>query len=561
MTGWKVGKVSFTVGAGPAPKAAVRDAEADGATLAEILGHARAGDIETAAGLAEAALAGGLEHALLFNLVAGRREGEGRFEDALRLLERAYELSPQDIGVRQALGLCLYRLEHYASARAHIDAVIAAQPDFAPGHATRGLALEALGDIRGAQASYDRALELQPGNLAALSGSASLAGRRGAHDEASKLARQVLDATPGYPDAVMTLASAELAQGQASAAEARLRDLIVDPRATPEQQALAEGLLGDVLDAQGHAEVAFAAYRACNGRLAEAYRPRFGVGQSALAYARDLIEAVRTAPSGAWTAKGEPPAAGATGHVFLMGFFRSGTTLLEQVLASHPAVEALEERETLIDTIQAYGRGPDDLMRFAGAPAGELSRLRQAYWDRVAEQGARAAGKLFVDKQPLNAFKLPLIAKLFPDAKVLFARRDPRDVVLSCFRRRFAMSAPTYQMLTLQGTADYYDAAMQLGERIGRDFPLDQLVVRHEDLVEDFDAVAQGVCGFLGLEWTKDMRDFATRIRERGVATPSGAQLSGGLSSEGVGYWRWYAKPLAQVMPTLQPWVDRFGYA
>jgi tetratricopeptide (TPR) repeat protein len=560
VTSWKVGRVSFTLGSGAVTAPSPRDAQADSALLVRITETARGGDIEAATGLAETALAGGLEHPLLLNLVAGRREAEGRHEDALRLLQRAHALSPQDVGVRHALGLCLVRLERYPEGLAQFDAVVAAQPAFAPGHGARGMTLEALGDIRGAGAAYSRALELQPGNLVALAGAASLASRRGAHAEARVLAEQVLKSAPGYPDAVMTLASAELAQGKPAAAEARLRELIIDPRATPQQQALAEGLLGDILDAQGQAEAAFVAYRGCNGRLLELYRDQFGAGQSPLAYVRELIEVVRQAPSAGWTARPEPPASGASGHVFLMGFFRSGTTLLEQVLASHPAVEALEERETLIDAVQAHARRPQDLIRFAAAPDADLTALRQAYWDRVAAEGGRPAGKLFVDKQPLNVFKLPLIARLFPDAKVLFARRDPRDVVLSCFRRRFAMNGPTYQMLTLQGTADYYDTAMQLGERIGRDFPLAQLIVRQEGLVEDFDAVAREVCAFLGLEWTDAMRDFAARTRDRGIATPSGAQLAGGLSAEGVGHWRWYAKPMAVVMPTLQPWVDRFGY-
>ena len=239
-----------------------------------------------------------------------------------------------------------------------------------------------------------------------MAGAASLASRWGAHAEALNRAERVLRAAPGYPDAVMSLASAELAQGAPESAEARLHDLATDPRATPQQQALAVGLLGDVLDVQGRAEEAFAAYSDCNARLIEAYRDRFGVGQSALAYVGELIDTVRHAPSGAWTATPEPPASGASGHVFLMGFFRSGTTLLEQVLASHPRVEALEERETLADAIEAYGRRPQDLMQFAAAKDADLTRLRQAYWARVAEQGARPAGKVFVDKQPLNTWNL-----------------------------------------------------------------------------------------------------------------------------------------------------------
>ena len=143
---------------------------------------------------------------------------------------------------------------------------------------------------------------------------------------------------------------------------------------------------------------------------------------------------------------------------------------------------------------------------------------------------------------------------------MLFALRDPLDVVLSCFRRRFGMNGPMYQLLTLEGAARFYDAGMQMGERLGRELPLSHHVVRHEALVEDFDATARAVCDFLGLPWTDDLRGFAGRIQDRGVATPSAAQLAGGLSAEGMGAWRRYAAQLAPVLPILQPWVTRFGY-
>lgn len=546
MTNWKAGQISFKLGSTPPP---VRDPQADSALLTRVLETARRGDIDAATTLAETALAGGLEHALLFNLVAARREAEGRFEDALQLLERAHALSPQDVGVRQALGLLLHRIERYAEALGHFDALVAAQPAFGPGQAARGLTLEALGDLRGAGSAYARALELQPDNLAALAGAASLQSRFGLHVQARDMAARVLAAAPGYPDAVMTLASADLAQGAPEAAEAALRELAADPRATPQQQALADGLLGDVLDAQGRAEEAFAAYHECNAQLARTYRDRFGVGQSALGYARDLLEVTRQAPSGAWSAKAGTPSSDATGHVFMMGFFRSGAAQLEQALSTREDVAMLDAGDPLIDALRAYARRPEDLVALAGAGEAELAQLRQAYWARVGQAGVDPAGKLFIDCQLLNTFNLPLISKLFPDAKLLFVRRDPRDVVLSCFARRFAMSAPAYQLLTLQGAADYYDAAMHLAGRIGGDFPLDQLVVRHEALVADFEAQAREVCGFLGLDWTPAMQ-----------AAGPGAAATAGLAAETVGHWRWYAEPMAAVLPTLAPWVDTFGY-
>ena len=541
MTGWKVGQVSFKLGSTSPP--AARDAQADKALLNRILETARGGDIEAATGLAETALAGGLEHPLLFNLVAGRREAEGRFEDALSLLERAHAASPDDVGVRQALGLVLHRLERYADALGHFDAVTAAQPDFAPAHGARGLVLEALGDVRRARAAYDRALALQPDNLAAMAGKASLASGEGAHAEARDLAQAVLDAAPGYPDAVMTLASAELAAGETTAAEARLDALAADPRATPQQQALALGLLGDVLDAEGVADAAFEAYRDCNGRLAQAYRDRFGAGESALAYARELIETVRTAPSGAWSATPEPPVSGARGHVFQVDFFRSGASRLDQALARCGGAAVLDAGDPLIDAVRTYARRPQDLIRLAGAKAADLTPLREAYWARVAQAGVDPAGKVFVDRSLANIFSLPLIAKLFPEARLLVVRRDPRDAVLGAFRRRFAMSAAAYQVLTLQGTADYYDAAMQLGER--HDAP-NRITVRHEDIAEDVDAAGRLVFDALGLEWT---------------GAPGEPRPAGAPTADEPGHWRWYAEAMAPVMPTLRPWVDTFGYA
>jgi tetratricopeptide (TPR) repeat protein len=556
---YSTGKISFSYGAPP------RTPETDRAQLVAVQAALQAGDVAQAQRLADAALAAGQQHPMLFNLAAGRLEQEGRYEDALALLQQGHALAPADPGLNHALGLVLNRLERYVEAVQRFDAVIAAQPGFAAAHAARGTALEAIADIRAAEAAYRRAIELQPGHLAAISGLASLAIRRGRSAEARELAGQVLAAQPNYPDAVMALAQADLVDGQPQDGEARLYDLLADTRPTVEQRALAQGLLGDLLDAQDRTAEAFAAYDTCHRALLGAYKPRFGTGVSALDYAGETLAIVDRVAENAWASGPQPPASlpgggEPTGHVFLMGFPRSGTTLLEQVLASHPDVEALEERDTLADAMAAYGKTPAQLVGLADAPPSEICRLRDAYWRRVAREGAKPAGKLFVDKHPLNTFRLPVIAKLFPEAKVLFARRDPRDVVLSCLRRRFAMSRPMYQLLTLDGAAAFYDLAMQFGERLGGRLPLEHTVVRHESLVEDFDATAREVCSFLGLPWTDALRSFADRIQDRGVATPSGAQIARGLSAEGMGAWRRYAAQLAPADPVLAPWVARFGY-
>jgi hypothetical protein len=167
---------------------------------------------------------------------------------------------------------------------------------------------------------------------------------------------------------------------------------------------------------------------------------------------------------------------------------------------------------------------------------------------------------VFVDKNPLNSLKLPLIGRLFPDAKIVFACRDPRDVVLSCFRHRFQMSAPIYELLTLEGAARYYDAVTHLIVRLANVAPLDMCLVRHEDVVTEFAREMKRLCAFLGLEWDPAMGDFAVRSQRRKVLTPSVAQLAKGLNTEGLGHWYRYRSHMAAVLPVLKPWLERFLY-
>jgi hypothetical protein len=160
----------------------------------------------------------------------------------------------------------------------------------------------------------------------------------------------------------------------------------------------------------------------------------------------------------------------------------------------------------------------------------------------------------------MNTLKLPLIARLFPNAKILFACRDPREVVLACFRRRFKMNAATYELLTVPGAAALYDSVMGFGELMRPAFGAHWQVVRYESLVAEFARETRAICEFLGLEWIAGMDDFATRARERERSTPSTAQLARGLDRTRTVHWKHYSTALEPVLPTLEKWAERFEY-
>jgi hypothetical protein len=243
-----------------------------------------------------------------------------------------------------------------------------------------------------------------------------------------------------------------------------------------------------------------------------------------------------------------------------MGFMRSGTTLLEQALSRHDDVVALEETEAMAEAANAFLGMAGGLHRLNRISADEAARYRSAYWAAVRAAGVEPAGAVFIDKLPFNGIKLPLIATLFPEAKIIFALRDPRDVVFSCFQRRLQANSYAYELATLDGAAGLYDAYMSLVRRCREVFELDILDHRHEALIVDIEGVLKQVCAHIGLDFNPAMTAFGGAARSGQVASQTSRQLQGGVTPKGVGRWRAYHAELAPVLPVLAPWADAFGY-
>jgi tetratricopeptide (TPR) repeat protein len=524
----------------------------------------RRGDMALAAQLSQQALAEGVEHPGLLNLAAMGLFNDARYEDALALMKRARALSPKDPHVLNGLGLCLAMLGRVEAAQQAYDAAIGADPRYAAAPYNKGSLLEDLNDLTAARAGYLRAVELEPDYVDALAGLAWLAAQNGDADEARAYAGRATGLAPSHVRSRMALALADLQAGDLDAADARLTALFQDQAVSEPDRAIVLGMLGDLMDGRGATAEAFAAYRACKALLKRIHGPRLEApaAVSMLAVVERAGAWFETASPEPWrtTPPARPRAADPAAHIFLVGFPRSGTTLLENVLAAHTDVVSLEERDCLAPAIADYLIDEGGLGRLATISSGEAMRRREDYWTAVRSFGVEPRRRVFIDKMPLGTMYLPLIARLFPGARVLFALRDPRDVVLSCYRRRFGMNASMYQLLTLEGAAAFYATVMRLAALCCEILPLDLHVVRYEALVEDLEGVAGEACRFLGLQWQGGMADFAAKARARGVTTPSAAQVARGLNREGIGTWRRYRRELEPVMPVLQPWAEAFGY-
>lgn len=520
-----------------------------------------AGDIAGAATLAETALAAGQVDPMFLNLAAWRNEEVGNFPEAYRLLQRALVISPGDITILGGIAAVLRKDDRPDEAIEVIDDVVAKAPGYAAAWLERGYILDALRDEEAAAESYGRAAALDPGMAPALGKLADRAAKRGEKDAAAAYARRAFSVHPLEPAATFAIATMAIEAREGETAERRLKTLLDQPL-DGDDRTRALTLLGDALDKQDRTAEAFAAWEAAQRNFADRYRTRLGPVDGRPSH-RAFIDriaaqvAAATAPPHLYPDSDLPQAAAA--HVFLLGYPRSGTTLVENVLASAPGVAALEERPTLADTDEVVLANDGSMPDLDALDPAFVDRLRAGYWRRVTDMAGDVTGKTFVDMNPFNGFKLPMIARLFPDARIIVMRRDPRDIALSCFRINFTPSTATFSFSDLIETARHYDALTGLVELCRQRFPLAFHDLRYDRLVSDFEPTVRALAEFVGIPWTDDFMSFDRTAQSRGVRTASATQVRRGLF-DGRGQWRRYEAQLAPALPILEPWVKRLGF-
>lgn len=481
----------------------------------------------------------------------------GEFSLATETLQYAAERAPADARVQHDLGNLQFEQGQWEqAARAYARAV-----ELAPGRAESflnlGVTCENLARYPEAERAYARAFELDAGMAAAASGLASLAESANRLDEAEQwVARALaLDATDTVAN--LTRAQLDLRAGDVDAAVRRLEKLLQGSLA-PRNRSLALARLGTLYEKRADYVQAFSAFSESKQVMAVPGRVNAGPGIFTVAVAERIArhaQALIGEHSGV-TVRAEPA------PVFLVGFPRSGTTLLDQILASHPRITTLEEKDNLQDLLRDFVGTEAGLQRLGVLDATVLAAYRSKYWSRVADAfPERDPSKLFIDKLPLNTLFMPVILRLFPGARFIFALRDPRDVVLSCFMRAFGLNEAMQHFLTLEGTAGYYAAVMQIGRQcLDRgDLPIQSL--RYETLVEDTEGEARKLCDFLDIAWDPAMLRFQETARRRRINTPSYSQVVEPVYRSARARWRHYQQQLAPVLPVLQPFVEYFGYA
>jgi tetratricopeptide (TPR) repeat protein len=511
----------------------------------------RSDDMSMASVVAEAAIARGESHEILFTLAAQMRLESGDHYGAVALYLRAIELAPHNPSILTAAADSMRYTGQLNEAVALFDQAIACDEATVSAWYGRALALEAEGRLDDAQLSYVRVTELAPTLASGFAGLAVLQAQRGDILEARKNAIRAQTLGPSEYGTMMACARCEIADGNHQSAVKYLQALLSQPAMSAENEIRVRQFLGDSLDKLGLIDEAFEAYTLANEKFARLHSTR-----NATPIALHAIDAISSGISKLGDSKLVPSVGTisneAAGHVFLLGYPRSGTTLAEQILATIPDVASLEEAATFA-AAEKY-LSTEGIALLAALSEDEIAELRRDYWDVVTKAGVNVSGRTFVDMDPLKGSALPLIAKIFPNAKVIVMHRDPRDIIWSCYRHNFIYSPATYEFTSLSRAANHFNAMMHLIRSCIETMPLTVHVLSYEEIVRDFDNTTRKLCAFLDLPWSAGLREFDATARSRPVKTASGSQVRRALF-DGTGQWRRYAPYLTPIIPLLEPWI------
>jgi tetratricopeptide (TPR) repeat protein len=249
--------------------------------------------------------------------------------------------------------------------------------------------------------------------------------------------------------------------------------------------------------------------------------------------------------------------------VFLIGFPRSGTTLLEQILKSHKNT-SLGEEIGAIDNLYLYclhKYGQDYFKDIHNLSKDTLSELRANYFTSMKEQKLDVKDKVLIDKMPLNMTYTPLINLIFPNSKFILALRHPYDCVLSCFMQNFAFNESLIHFLDLENAANLYDGVFTAWRIFNKNHNLNVHHHFYEDLIQDFRPTIQSLLEFIELEWNDSILEYdKTAKTGQGVYTPSYDQVTEKIYTHSSGRWKNYINQLEPTMVKLSPWIEYFDY-
>jgi cytochrome c-type biogenesis protein CcmH/NrfG len=492
------------------------------------------------------------------------------YEEAIRLYERALDRAPTNAVLMVDLARAYALRYRYAEAETLVERACGLYPDNSKLQLMLGRSFQMLQQFDKAIDCFQRGLELDPTSperAKTLYEMTRMYERLHKLDDARQCALESLSLEPHQPVLQYVLGVVERRASSFESAMEHFQNVTSSATATVETMADAWYQLASMADAHGKLAEGYDAACAAKRVLEKVAGPYRYDAADIQRTSRRTVASTSTDHFARWHIEGDgyPPLG--RGLAILTSHPRSGTTLLEQVLDCHRDLISADELQVMADIVylplcQGHPIETPVPQILDHTPRERIIEVRDQYW-RAMNGALRTdvADRVLLDKNPALTGLLPVIARVFPEMKIIFALRDPRDVVVSCFMQQLPLNPVSVHFLTLEQTAAHYADAMHAWLKFRQIIKNPWIEVRYENVVADIPTETRRVLEFLGLEWDEAVLNYRDRAQRKHVHSPTYEAVTKPVYTTSIGRWRHYAAQLDSCLPTLQPYIDAFGYA
>ena len=515
------------------------------AELEQAARHEKDGNLAAAEMIYREILKKDPRHVEAARLLASIAAGQKQFRDAEILLTEVVRIAPDYVRAWVELSNVQRERDRLAEAVESAKRVLELSPERAESHMVYGGAIGMAGDHEGAIEAYRAALDIAPDRAGALCSMAHHQKTIGQQEEAVASYRRAIDVKADHAEAYWSLAN--LKTFRFEPAEIAAMEALLEGELPDEARAQLHNALGLEMEGRKDYDAAFSHFAACNvaRRPLESYDPvdtESTYDRLIDMFDQDFIDKNAGAPEASTT------------PILIVGLPRSGSTLIEQILASHSQVDGTHELGDLSRAVQSVRKQRSRRSRFPEA----LADLTVDKWQQIGEEYLRrteihrAGAPFFVDKNPNNFIYIGILKLALPNARIINARRHPLDSCFGSFKQLFASGQPfTYDVTEL---SEYYLQYQRLMDFWHERLPGFVLDVQYETVVADLEAQVHRLLDFCGLPFEEACLRF--HETERAVKTASSEQVRKPIYSSSVNLWRNYEPHLDEMVHILKPLLE-----
>ncbi len=516
----------------------------------------------------------------------------GNLNDAKNFMEIALSINPNLPELNNNLGLIYLNLNEVEKSINYFKKAISLNKEYIFAYTNLGMAYVSLKKVTEAKENYIKAIEIDPKNLLANYNLANLLKRLGDHQNSEIYYKKAIDINPKHlpsynnvmdlydksnqndklsdlitlaekifkDDQVITSFKAKLMYKNKNYKEVAnlLENIEFSPEYLIQKQASYE-VLAKSYDKLGKYDEAFKLFQMLNDIMDQGKDDTVNK-KIYIKTTEERLDFFNNPNLSDWQLpkvldnKKDP--------LFLIGFPRSGTTLLDTILRSHPSIEVLEEIPIINRFIdELYLNKNFTLNDLQNTNPDLINEMRDYYFKQLDSYKKDKEKKITIDKMPLNIVHVGEIHRFFPNAKFILALRHPYDCVLSCFMQNFMLNHAMANFLNLDDASKLYDLTMSLWKKYIKVFKVDYHIIRYEDVISNFEVTIKALLSFLKVQWSDNVKEFYKTAEKRGIInTPSYNQVNQPIYSDSKYRWKNYKKEFVNSKNSLDKWVKEFNY-